>query len=551
MPVRLTYKATIAPMANRRLAIQASILSVNESLSKGWSGSIRFHSPNRGGISHTGSAFGWLASNGILAGKPVLISCRAVENEETGNEGQEGLPVEGATPPIPRYWPSIVQNITVSPNPLSDNPQASLCEVEFVDIISYLAIRPIWGVFVDRSPAEILGGALTLASGGSGAPTAAPVLPNLVTPTIHQALRTELERVPYVIATGERFLDWIEYVFGHLGVRFEMVGDRSGQIGIRLKDSPPAGNPLVLSLTESRSLDYAHARLGTVRSASGSNQRGAILDNPATGDFRRLGTSTGSVESVINSALTAHEEAERRSNFSKERVDAQSFQAIIKTAQTAMIPGRIIKLVDHNNENDSLWQAIATVHAFRSGVYFNRASLVAGGSVWRAAVPISPGRSSIVSAVVDDGESTDGEMVPRDRLNRIPIRFSFAQHPPEGTENSPSNPPRVMLPSLEQMAGESHGFFSSNRQGDVCRIAVRNPFFSEIIGFEYRDNLRVGQYLVDSSAGVVIQHGDTEWSGLLFRPNSLVDGEGALVRLNEDEEEDEDEEEEEGASEQE
>lgn len=550
MPARLTYRANISSLTDRSTVIPAHIVSVNESLSRGWSGSVRFYSPPDNGADHVGSTFGWLAKSGILAGMPVVVSVGTVEEEESDLNREEEMPVDGAEPPIPRYWPSVVNNISVSPHPLPNHPHASLCEVEFVDLLSFLAAKPIWGVFVDRSPGEILGGALTLAAGGSGEPTTSPVLPSLTTTArISQTLRSDLERVPYVIATGERFKDWIDYVFGHIGVRYEIIGDNTGQIGIRLKDLPPAGDPLVLRLTENRTLDYAHARLGSIRNTPGSTTRGAVLDNPATGDFRRLGTETGSLESVINAAHTTHDEAERRSNFSKERVDAQSFQVVVHTAQTAMVPGRIVKLVDETNDNNSMWQSITTVHLFRKGIYRNNSILIAGESAWRAPVPISPGRSPIVSGAVDDGDSDDGEMVPRDRQNRIPVRFSFAQHPEEEADTSDLNPPRVMLPGLEQMAGETHGFFASHRQGDICRVAVRNPFFSEIIGFEYRDNLRLVQDVVDSSAGVVIQHdgdGDTEWSGLLFRAHRLVDEDEGGGEEDEEDEEEEDEEEGEG-----
>lgn len=528
MPTRVTYKVSISPVANPQLRLPVSTLSIRESLSRGWTGVAEFHTPVDANASHVGEAFGWLSTAGILPGVAVSIQITPQVNEVT--EGDDDDAVDGAMPSIRRYWPSMVQNISVSPQPLPDQPGASLFEIEFMDVMSYLAPKPIWGVFVDQSLGEILGGVLTLAAGGSGEPTTMPVLPDLLTAQIFQALRSDIERIPYAIATGELCQDWIEHLFGQLGVRYEMVGDETGRIAIRLKDLASTGNPLVMQLIESGSIDHAHTILGAMRILPEPTERGALLDNPTTGDFRRLGLETGSLATVVNSAQTMPEEAERRSRFSTERADLQGAQIICHSAQTAMIPGRLLSLVDAGGDNKgALWQILTVAHAFENDVYDNRSVIVDGQEAYRAPVPISPGRSIIVSAAIDDGEAGDGQAVSRDRLNRVPVRFSFAQQPEANNPPTLTNPPRVMLPGLEQMAGESHGFFASHRQGDICRVAVRNPLFAEIIGFEYRDHSRVSQDFVDSSAGMVIQHGDTEWSGLLFRANSLVDEEGEPI----------------------
>ena len=87
-------------------------------------------------------------------------------------------------------------------------------------------------------------------------------------------------------------------------------------------------------------------------------------------------------------------------------------------------------------------------------------------------------------------------------------------------------PPRLPLTIIQPMAGALHGFIASHRQGDSCRIAVHEPFWAEIVGFQYRENLKINASLTEATAGVVVEHntGDA-WSGMVFRPtDALSDG---------------------------
>ena len=79
-------------------------------------------------------------------------------------------------------------------------------------------------------------------------------------------------------------------------------------------------------------------------------------------------------------------------------------------------------------------------------------------------------------------------------------------------------PPRVPLSILQPMAGGLHGFVSAHRQGDACRVAVHDPLWAEIVGFEYRRHRALSEGLTESTAGVVIEH-DTQnaWTGMVFK----------------------------------
>ncbi len=81
-------------------------------------------------------------------------------------------------------------------------------------------------------------------------------------------------------------------------------------------------------------------------------------------------------------------------------------------------------------------------------------------------------------------------------------------------------PPRIPLSIVQPMAGSLHGFVSGHRQGDACRVAVHDPLWAEIVGFEYRRHRAIGPGLHGATAGVVVEHDNqSAWSGLLFRRN--------------------------------
>ena len=80
-------------------------------------------------------------------------------------------------------------------------------------------------------------------------------------------------------------------------------------------------------------------------------------------------------------------------------------------------------------------------------------------------------------------------------------------------------PPRVPLAVIAPMAGGLHGFIHGHRQGDVCRVAIHNPLYAEVTGFQYRSNRQINSDIVGATAGFVVEHNLSEaWSGVVFQP---------------------------------
>ena len=95
----------------------------------------------------------------------------------------------------------------------------------------------------------------------------------------------------------------------------------------------------------------------------------------------------------------------------------------------------------------------------------------------------------------------------------------------EDAEIAPQRwPPRIPLPVIQPMAGGLHGLVPTHRHGDVCRVAVHDPMWAEIVGFQYRSNRRINANLVDATAGLIVEHDRAHsWTGIVFRPTDEVE----------------------------
>ena len=51
-----------------------------------------------------------------------------------------------------------------------------------------------------------------------------------------------------------------------------------------------------------------------------------------------------------------------------------------------------------------------------------------------------------------------------------------------------------------------HSFVGGHRQGDICRVAVHDPFTAEIVGYQYRDNRAINRDVVGAAAAIVVEH---------------------------------------------
>ena len=111
------------------------------------------------------------------------------------------------------------------------------------------------------------------------------------------------------------------------------------------------------------------------------------------------------------------------------------------------------------------------------------------------------------------GDANDAGLDPGD-----PVDAEILEARADAVNQSiPRWPPKILLHVVEPMAGALHGFITGHRQGDTCRVAVHDPFFAEIVGFQYRNNRQISANLNDALTGLVVEHAGPAWSGLIFR----------------------------------
>ena len=257
-----------------------------------------------------------------------------------------------------------------------------------------------------------------------------------------------------------------------------------------------------------------------------------MLDNRVVGDAERS-DSLGSVGQVVQAMHIDTDEAWLRTSFKDDNDFLDASAVTITSLQHGLSPGKRIEFAEQVFGTDQ-WQVAVSVHKLTTGLYRNVSKLQKDGVAWRGEGGLTPDGVT-VTAIVDDGTSTDGDPVERDRLGRIPVRLSFLK----GGEGEDIEVPEdatiearkwtgepVALPVLETMgSGGAHGFVSAHRQGDPCRVVIHSPLNAEIVGFVYRHDGRVGADLADSTGGLVVRHENDGFSGLVFRPDEDLDPE--------------------------
>lgn len=523
-------------------SIPALTLMLNEDRSGGWSGTVRVN-PRLLSAEH---AVQTLLHDGLLPGAAVLVKLVIA-----GNTGHAGIAA--------RVWPSVVTSVNATGSTNVDESDA-LCVVSFRDPITYLRLRPVYAAYVDCSLGETLGGILSAANGGDGKPTPNPVLPGLPIVRIHEDLRDELDEIPYAVAVGEPLGYWLNRVCGRLGVRLEMLGGDDGIFHLWLRDGAPSTGDLNrdggIDMTFDPDLDPSatNLTLSELGVNSASSARGGLLDNLSAGGAKRFGPA-GALESVLTASETDLDEAERRAGFRQSNHRLAQVQATVTSCQPGLLPGRIVAF-DRGSASDdeatggpevegnedeaystllgaSRWQVVDVAHLCVQARYWNQASVEKTGLAWRPALPDEEG-AAIVSGIVDDGTSDTGELIERDRMGRIPIRFPFVHEAPTDAESDAATgdsldvpwPPLVPIAPVVPGAGNLHGFVSDHRQGDWCRVAVVNPLYAEVVGFCHRDDRYLSESVRDATVGIVMREGqDDEWRGMLFRPEEDLEDE--------------------------
>ena len=665
--------------------VNVPTFSLSESYNTGWSGKVILSTDRRDNTDFSPVDYlNVLFGSGFMAGSAVtldLLLLDALEDE-----------------PAVRKWPSVISAI----KPFRSQSGGIDCEISIVDPISSIALRPVWGVYRSTSAAEIVGGMLSVAAGGDGKPTTNPVLPDVPAVEVVPRYRQALSVLPYTLAVGRPFSEWLIAFVGMLGLRAELSSAvDTNSVVLTLTDTAPTATPWNMGVMDSsagRAVQHVQDSIGDldIRGQSafpGATLRGGVLDDPIAGGARPF-IAPGAIGTVISAPEVDIDEATKRIERSLYGVYAEMLLLHCASSQALLAPASVVNLTPAPHDIPK-WQVASATHMFADTVYDNAVTLLRGDVGWAPPMPAKQ-PPVLVSAVVDEGaDYADHQSVPRDRLGRIHVRFSFTPTPvgddaellaaadqnydrqltlddftaengvtfaadeedwedaaiaygngsyddlyPEktddelteeelaerenlakqredvlvylaykeavkhdmadhdrdgvisdrdelvsddmrevlldresrvqlkrawraarkaGTENEvtddlvreygrlfgdknlldptieadaemlaaredakfealPRWPPLIPVTVVEPMAGALHGFITGHRQGDVCRIAVHDPFTAEIIGFQYRDDRRINQDLRGALSGLVVEHNFADaWSGMVFR----------------------------------
>jgi len=544
-PAEAQFDVALELPGRSNARLPALMLQLNEDRTGGWRGVVRVN-PR---LVAADDALQALLQDGLVPGTAVVVKLLV-----SGRAGSAGSAI--------RTWPSVVTSVRTAGSEDVNAPDA-VCTVTLRDPLTHLADRPVWAAFVDCPLGELLGGVLSCAAGCDGRPTRQPVLPGLPEVRIKDELRDEVADVAYAIAAGEQLGLWLDRVFSRLGVRMSMAGDPVGTLHLTLCDGVPSRTSLNgdggldMTLDPDREASATNLSLSRLDVKAPSPLRGGLLDDAAGAGPERFGPA-GAVGTVLMEPNPSADEAAHRAGFRHANRRLAETRATFASCQPGLLPGRVVNLrtrdpVDRGsgpfdgpgpgNEpplggeprrasallGADRWQVADVAHLCLKARYWNRATFEKTGLAWRPELPREQG-AVLVSGVVDDGVSTPGEPVRRDRLGRIPIRLAFTPAPSSGEGSSSpsapgdgSSPPRVPLAPVAPGAGDLHGFVADHRQGDWCRIAVVNPLLAEIIGYGHRDDRQLGEGVLDATVGIVVREGLDDWHGLLFRADGEPD----------------------------
>ena len=369
-----------------------------------------------------GAMISGVMASGVLAGTAVNLAL------DVSGGTSDGTNV--------RTWPCVVAGL----RPFAIDEFSVGCDVHLVDPVSYLAEQVVWGAYRRVSAAEVVGGALSLATGGDGKPTTTPVLSGFPSVRVIAEYRSALAEVPYAIAPGQRLGDWLAEFLAMLGLRAELQGHRDGRTDLILADSVPRGPPIEMSVVtpsggEAPNAESAGPILIQGHAASpGAPLRGALLDDPTKGSVRPL-LRYGAVGTVLTDAEITVDEAAGRVYQAAKGVLARMLTMTARTRLPDIQPGEVVRL-NRSMHGFVDWQIPSVSHEFKNSVYENDATLIRGDVSWHPELPLS--RPPVfVTAVVNGGHGFDFQQpVPRDRLGRVKVTFPFTPTPTgeEGTE---------------------------------------------------------------------------------------------------------------------
>ncbi|MCY3811460.1 MAG: hypothetical protein OXH15_06670 [Gammaproteobacteria bacterium] len=409
------YRGTLNHLRAQDVEIRLSAFGIQEGYSTGWSGTGVVVGNNGDKPLTPGGMMSAVMASGVVAGAPMSVDLEI-----------EGGTLHGTNV---RTWPCVVSGL----RPYPINEFSAGCELRLLDPVSYLAEQPIWGAYRSVSVAEAVGGALSLAAGGDGKPSTAPILPALPQVRIDAEYRHALNKLPYVLATGQTLGDWLAEVLATLGLRAELRGHGDGRLTLTLNDAKPRRLPLEMALVTPDGVDPPSSdTMGPIMiqghsAFPGAAVRGGLLDDPTKGSARPL-LRHGAVGAVVTDSEVDVDEATGRLIRAARGTYSEMLMLTAFSRQPGIRPGELVRL-SRPTHGLTDWQVTSVTHRLRGSTYDNDATMIRGDMAWHPDLPFY--RPPVyVSAMVDGGDDFDfHQPVPRDRLGRIKVVFPFTPTP--------------------------------------------------------------------------------------------------------------------------
>ena len=406
-------------VGTRRFKLASLVAS--EGYNIGWCAHAIFAFGVPGGGASRIDILATLADRGLSAGRRGKVNLRV---EAEGNEFLHNQTI--------RTWPCMVSQMV----PLdSEDDTRAICRIQLVDPLGYLASREIWGAYRDVSAAELVGGAIALAAGAGEGPTTEVATAWLPKIRVRGRHRDALDVIPYAVASGETLGEWLARVLGMLGLRAELFAEDGGDTQVVYLTDALAHRGSYEMHVERDGVELSDDEQGrdggiSIRSRvafPGNPLRGALLDDPTQGTPRVL-AGFGPIGHVVRAQGADTDEVTERAWHEVRRGLCEALMVRASSGHPGIEPGCTITLNETINRIDH-WQVASARHLVSEGAYDNDATLLRADTAWHP--PEAEPRGTVtVSAMVDHSEeSLYHEPVPRDRLGRINVRFSFLPPP--------------------------------------------------------------------------------------------------------------------------
>ena len=406
-------------VGTRRFMLASLVAS--EGYNIGWCAHAIFAFGVPAGVASRIDILATLAERGLSPGRRGKVNLRV---EAEGNELLHNQTI--------RTWPCMVSQMV----PLdSEDDTRAICRIQLVDPLGYLASREIWGAYRDVSAAELVGGAIALAAGADEGPTTEVATAWLPKIRVRGRHRDALDVIAYAIASGETLGEWLARVLGTLGLRAELFAEDGGDTQVVYLTDALAHRGSYEMHVERDGVELSDDEQGrdggiSIRSRvafPGNPLRGALLDDPTQGTPRVL-AGFGPIGQVVQAQGADTDEVTERAWHEVRRGFCEALMVRAASGHPGIEPGCTITLNETINRIDH-WQVASARHLASEGAYDNDATLLRADTAWHPP-QAEPRGTVIVSAMVDHSEeSLYHEPVPRDRLGRINVRFSFLPPP--------------------------------------------------------------------------------------------------------------------------